>query len=172
MIDQFGQGRQPHRHPVQQTAAQLLTQFQNGFRGGAERGFVYRDQQQGQAAAAPMALEQPQFGGHRIHQLLGIFRQIEGAPLQHRWQEGQAGAALAALVAIQPGRGHGLDAHGRMASEAQPAVGAHLGQAQRQFPGAGDAQLRRGAIMGQRQAGLAQGRGDRLIGRHQGHHHL
>ena len=94
----------------------------------------------GSARPAPLALQHPQLAGHRVHQLLRVVRQVEGALLQHGGQEGHQ------LVARRSGhgqryetagRGHGFHPHRRIAAEAEPGVRPHRGHAPGQFPGAG-----------------------------------
>ena len=112
-----------------------------------------------------MALQLTDFVGDRIHQLLGVIGEIEGVLLQHRWQKGQG----LAVLAVEPGGGHGLHAQPRMTAQAQSRIGAHLGHPPAELLGAGDV-AGPGAADGQSR--LLQGHCDVLAGGHETHQDL
>ena len=85
-----------------------------------------------------MALQQAQFGGHGVHELLRIVCQVEGVFLQHGWEKRKTAASLP----VKASRSHGFHPHGRMAAEAEGGVRTHLGHALGQLLGAGDADRR------------------------------
>jgi hypothetical protein len=91
---------------------QLGAQAQDGVGPALEGAFGHGDQQQGRLGLAPVALQQAQFGTHRINHLFGIVGQVEGAFLQHRRQEGQGFAR----AAIEAAGGHRFHPNGRMAA--------------------------------------------------------
>jgi hypothetical protein len=111
LAHQLLQGRQLHRHRLEQTALQLTTQFQEGLGIAVEGGGRDRDQQQGRAGATPVALQQAHLAGHGIHQLLRIIGQVEGVLLKGRRQEGDPVFAMA----VEAGRGHRFHPHRWMA---------------------------------------------------------
>ena len=74
-------------------------------------------------------------------------------------------------MAVEPGRGHGFHAYGRVARKPELGVGTHLGHALGQLFGTADGD-RVPAVFGQGQAGPVEGVGDRGRGRHQRHQHL
>ena len=122
-----------------------------------------------------MALQQAQFGGHGVHELLRIVCQVEGVFLQHGWEKRKTAASLP----VKASRSHGFHPHRWMAAEAEGGVRTHLGHALGQLLGAGDADRRIGAVgvgvvtgaMGQGQPSCLQAGRDSRISWHQSHQH-
>ena len=122
-----------------------------------------------------MALQQAQFGGHGVHELLRIVCQVEGVFLQHGWEKRKTAGSLP----VKASRSHGFHPHGWMAAEAEGGVCTYLGHPHRQLLGAADADGRIGAVgvgvvtgaMGKGQSSRLQAGRDSRIGWHQSHQH-
>ena len=148
-----------------------MAQLYKGVGIGFEGPFGDWNEQQRCPTTTPMALQQLQLRPHGIDQLHRIVSQVERALLQHRRQKGHAFGAGGSLVPVEPRRGHGFHAYGRMARKPELGVGTHLGHALGQLFGTADGDWVP-AVFGQGQAGPVEGVGDRGRGRHQRHQHL
>ena len=115
-----------------------MAQLHKGVGVGLEGPFGYRNEQQRCPATPPMPLQQLQLRPHGIDQLHRIVSQIERALFQHRRQKGHPFAAGDTLVPVEPCRGHGFHAYGRMARKPELGVRTHLGHALGQLFGAAD----------------------------------
>ena len=129
------QAAQLNSGATQDAVAQGFPQPQERLGAALEGTFFDGDQQQRQTAAAPVALQLTDFVGDRIDQLLGVIGEVEGALLEYRRQKGQG----LAVLAVEPGGGHGLHPQARVAAQAQTGIGSHLRHPPAQLLGAGNA---------------------------------
>ena len=118
-------GVELHGNAVDAAALQAPAQVEKRLRVVLERFGVDRDQQQRQAGATPVALQQMQFIHHAVHQLQWVISQIADAVLKDGGCEGQITLALA----VETGCVLRFDAFQRQSTELKSRVGSNLAQA-------------------------------------------